>query len=476
MSGTLPPSLSEGVRLLRDGDLSPLDWTRLCLERIEAMDGKLNCFLAVDSAGALAGAEASAKRHANRRPLGALDGVPIALKDLIDSAGWPTTAGLRNPWRAKAERDAFLAARLRAAGAVFLGKLNLHEAAMGATTDNPHYGKTGNPWNPGHTPGGSSGGSGAAVAAGLCAAALGSDTMGSVRIPAAYCGVSGLKPTFGRFSLSGVTPLCWSMDTVGPLAREAGDLALMAAAMDGFDPEHPLARAAPGEAGGRVREPFAPERAVLGVMEGWGAEETEPEVLAAFETALSVLADAGCSIRRFPGADLGLARRHGLVIIEGDAARIYSARMEADPGQFGEDVRAQLNFGAGMEAGRLARAHEYRGRLRARFERVLSDVDAVISPAVPQAAFPFGGEIPSNQACFTAPANLCGLPSVSLPMGFNGAGLPLGLQLTGREWEDARVLALGTFFQTLTDWHRRRPSGESAPDSTPDAEPLPDQA
>ena len=470
MSETLPVSLCEGVRLLRDGDFSPLEWTRLCLERIAAMDGKLNCFLAVDSSGALAAAEASENRHAAGRPLGALDGVPIAIKDLIDLAGWPTTAGLRIPWRAKAARDAFLVGRLRGAGAVVLGKLNLHEAAMGATTDNPHYGKTGNPWRLDHTPGGSSGGSGAAVAAGLCAAALGSDTMGSVRIPAAYCGVSGLKPTFGRISLSGVTPLCWSMDTVGPLAREAGDLALVMEAMDGFDPEHPLARAAPVDAGRRIREVFQPERAALGVMEGWGSGETEPEVLAAFDRALSVLAEAGCVIRRFPGEDLGLARRHGLVIIEGDAARIHAERMAEDPAQFGGDVRAQLTFGGGMEAGRLARAHEYRERLRVRFERVLDQVDAVISPTAPQAPFAFGGEAPANQACFTAPANLCGLPSLSLPMGFDDAGLPLGLQLTGRAWEDQRLLELGAFFQTLTDWHRRRPAMDSAPDSAPAAD------
>jgi len=318
--------------------------------------------------------------------------------------------------------------------------------------------------------------SGAAVAAGLCAAALGSDTMGSVRIPAAYCGVSGLKPTFGRFSLSGVTPLCWSMDTVGPLAREAGDLALMVEAMDGFDPEDPLARAAPESAGARSREGAPPERAVLGVMEGWGGGETQPEVLAAFERVLSALTDAGCVLRRFPGEDLGLARRHGLVIIEGDAARVHGERMTEDPEQFGGDVRAQLSFGANMGVERLARAHEYREKLRVRFERVLAEVDAVISPTVPQAPFAFGGEAPANQACFTAPANLCGLPSVSLPMGFDGAGLPLGFQLTGRAWEDLRLLELGAFFQTLTGWHRRRPALDTIPDSAPDSAPAADQS
>ncbi|MEE8436329.1 MAG: amidase [bacterium] len=463
MLANLTPS-----RLSQDEPLDPVGTMRYLLGRIETYDPTLNCFIALDAEGALKEAAESERRLRSGQSRGPLEGIPVALKDLIDVKGWPTTAGLREPWEACAEEDAFLVSRLREAGAIVLGKLNLHEAAMGATTDNPHYGKTRNPWNPDCTPGGSSGGSGAAVAAMIVPAALGSDTMGSVRIPAAYCGISGLKPTFGRVSLRGVTPLCWSLDTVGPLARDVNDIALLMDALDGFDSGFPHARPAPDE--GKLY-PIAdrnPKEFTLGVIEGWGDGETETAVGEAFRQALKVLQNAGCSVRTFQVEQLELARRHGLIIIEGDAALIHARRLAEHPGQLGSDVRAQLEYGSRMPAGKLAQALEYRELLRSRFRRILSEVDAVISPTAPQAAFPFGGEVPPNQALFTAPASLCGLPALSVPMGFNEQGLPLGLQLTGAPWREDRLLELGKIYQglstklgeaPLSDWTRYIPGG-----------------
>ena len=454
-------SLSSLAAQLRTGKLSPVELVRACLSRIERYDATLNSFLAVFADAALEEAGHSERRFASGAVLGPLDGIPIALKDLIDVAGSPTTAGLAVPWRPRADADAFLVRRLRGQGAVLLGKLNLHEAAMGATNDNPHYGKARNPWNPGHTPGGSSGGSGAAVAAGLCPAALGSDTMGSVRIPAAYCGVSGLVPTYGRVSLNGVAPLCWSMDTVGPLAGSVGDLALVMDAISGFDPDYPHGRRPPADL--PLLAPIAPAEPAsikLGVIENWGdGEEVEPAVAAAFGQALGAFGEMGCEIREYRVEEIGKARRHGLIVIEGDAALVHARMLAEQPERLGDDVRAQIEYGARMAAGKLARAHAYRDRLRHRFAAILEEVDVVTSPATPQAPFAFGTKVPSNQALFSAPANLCGLPALSLPMGFDAAGLPLGLQLIGAPWREARLLQVGQAYQERTDWHTRRPPG-----------------
>jgi len=430
---------------------------RQCLERIAAHDPALHCFLSVAEKAALEQARAAEKRLLAGESRGPLDGLPIALKDLIDVEGQVTSAGLRDPYRINAREDAHVVRRLRRAGMVLLGKLNLHEAALGGTTDNPHHGRTHNPWNPEHTPGGSSGGSGAAVAADLVPAALGSDTLGSVRIPAAYCGVSGLKPTSGRISLRGVTPLSWSLDTVGPLAHDVEDLALLVDALTDYDPRDPQSRASPdATALSPLPEPEQ-DGISLAVIEDWEGNDTDPAVSQAFEAALAVMAGAGCSIKRVKVEGIRLARYFGLLIIEADAARVHRELLSSEPDAVGGDVRMALAYGADMKAGKLAEAWEYRTLLAHKMGQLFKEADAVASPAVPQAAFPFSQETPSSQALFTAPANLCGLPALSLPMGFDGTGLPLGLQLTGRAWGERRLLELGRLFQAHTSWHKRRP-------------------
>ena len=456
-------------RQLRAGTLSPLRLARECLHRIEIQNPTLNAFIAPDPSGALEAAADCEARLRSGRPRSPLEGIPVALKDLIDVAGQPTTAGLREPWKIRAEQDAFVVTRLRAAGAVVLGKTNLHEAAMGATTDNPHHGKTRNPWQPECTPGGSSGGSAAAVAAGLCPAALGTDTMGSVRIPAAYCGLSGLKPTIGRIGVRGVTPLCPALDVVGPLARDVTDLALLLDAMGGFDEADPFARPAPDSHARRAPDAQSlaplterdPGEFTLAVLEPWGADETEPAVAAAFARALGTLEKAGCRLTWHSVPGLERARRHGLILIEAEAARIHAGLLARHPESLGADVRSQLEYGAGVPENKLAAAREQREQLTIALERILAGADAIVSPATPQAAFPFGGTVPANQALFAAPASLGGFPALSLPMGFDDRGLPLGLQLTGARWGEKRLLELGRVYQSLTDWHRRSPPGYS---------------
>ncbi len=406
---------------LAAGDFDAVELLAAYEARIAAEEGRIHAYLARTDGQARSDAEASAARARDGARLGPLDGVPIAIKDNIDVAGVVTTNGFAHG--VMAARDADVVAKLRAAGAVVLGKLNMHEGALGATTDNPHHGRTENPWAAG-----SSGGSGAAVAGRLAAATLGSDTMGSVRLPAAYCGVVGLKPSFGVISNDGVHLLTDGLDHVGPLTRRVADAGLM---LDGMT-------------GTRVGPPLAAELAGLRVatLANYDSVEIEPDIQAGFAAALTRLSGAGAGVEThtLAGYDPRGACRAGLVVIEAEGWVLHESgivqRREAYSGEF----LKMLEYGRDVAAPRLARAAITVRRSARDFTALLGEVDVVAAPAAAQVAFPFGAEVPVNQADLTGLANFAGAPSISLPMGLSSAGLPMSLQLTAAPGADRRLL------------------------------------
>ena len=417
----------DAARALASGALTSRVLVEACLERIDAENPTLNAFIHV--AGDLARAEAD-RSDARRRegaPMSPLDGVPIALKDNIDIIGHPTTNGLGTAWTP--DRDAGVVTLLRERGLVLIGKANMHEGALGATTDNPHHGRADNPAAPGHTPGGSSGGSSAAVAGRLCPGALGTDTMGSVRLPAAYCGIVGLKPSRGHWPNGGVAPLASGLDTVGPMARTVEDTAML------IDLPH-------------SRNPL--DRIVLASIDNIDGADIEDEAWEAYQEALGRLESAGVTIRRvrLTDYDPSPARRAGLIISEVEGAVAHEAMMQARPEAFSAGFRAMLDYGATVPAAKYVKALREVERIGAAFAGILDNVDAIVGPAAPQLAFPVDAPVPVNQADFTAPANFAGCPGISIPIP-RSSGRPVGLHLMAGLGRDVHLLGIAAAAETL---------------------------
>lgn len=420
---------------LRAGVVDARALTEAHLDAIAVYDRALNSYLHVDAAGARAQAAESARRLAQGAAR-ALEGVPVAVKDNLDVAGLPTTAGMATRRGRIAARDAGAVARLRAAGCVILGKLNMHEAALGADNDNPHFGACHNPHRIGHTPGGSSGGSAAAVAAGLAAASLGSDSMGSVRIPASYCGVFGLKPSRGLVSTAGSVKVSSRLDHVGPLARSARDLGALLAVLAGYDPGCPasrplaLAPAVPGPLRiGVLRLPMLP---------------LEADIAADFERGLALLAALGHALEPIDcGAfEPGPARRAGLLVCELEMLAEHAEDWTHSRDLFSPALAAMLAFAERQGASALGRALARIDQARVNLQRWLAPFDLLVAPTTPQRAFAFGSAVPANQADFTCLASFAGLPALSLPLPVAAGALPLGMQLVGPHGADLRLLAL----------------------------------
>ena len=439
MSDPTTLTIVEAAAALRAGSLSAKALLDAYLARIERHDRTLNCFITVMAAAARKAASEADRHRAGGALRSPLDGIPIGLKDNIDAAGAPTTNGM--DWRRTPDEDAHVVARLRQAGAVILGKLNMHEGAFGATTDNPHHGRTQNPWRHGYTPGGSSGGSAAAVAARLCAAALGTDTMGSVRMPAAYCGITGLIATKGLISTRGVVPLSFSLDRVGPLCRSVDDLGLMLEAMAGFDAASPESARPPDP-------PLDPLRGGLsgwkvGVLANFETIEKEPDIAVAFADALDLIeaSGAGIQILDLAGFDPAAARRAGLLISEAEAAFAFKDEMSDDPGAFSAGFLKMLEYGRDAPAWRLVKAQRIVAECGNAFRRLFDAVDLVVTPTTPQTAFSFERAAPDNQAEFAAIANFSGCPALSLPCGLSSDGLPIGVHLIAPPFQETRLLA-----------------------------------
>ncbi len=452
MTGLTELSVRDAATALAAGDITSRALAQAYLDRIAAIDGDVNAYITVTAETALAQADESDARAAR---LGPLDGVPIALKDNIDVAGVTTTNGMGPRNHPVPATDAPVVARLRAAGAVLLGKLNMHEGALGATTDNAHHGRAQNPWARGVTPGGSSGGSGAAVAARLCAAALGTDTMGSVRLPAAYCGVAGLKPTFGLVSTRGVAPLSWRLDHVGPLCRTVADLGLMLDAMAGHDPDSMESVAAPDAGGYAAEAPHNLTDVRVGVIANFDTVEISADVLHGFQAALARLESMGAREQRLtlPDYDPSLARRAGLLVSEAEAAVFHEPDLADHPAAFSDTFRSMLAYGRDVKGDRLVKAERTVQHAGFALRRAFDEVDVIAAPTTPQTAFPFDQPVPANQADLTAPANFAGCPAVSLPCGVSESGLPLGLQLIGPPFSERYLLGLAMAFEAACGYH-----------------------
>jgi aspartyl-tRNA(Asn)/glutamyl-tRNA(Gln) amidotransferase subunit A len=448
-----------GRRIARR-ELSPVEVTRALLERIERLDARLNAFLTVSADRALTEATAAEREIAAGQSRGPLHGVPMALKDLFDTAGLATTAGSRILAGNLPARDAAATERLRAAGLVLLGKTSLHEFAYGTTSDNPHYGPCRNPWDLERSPGGSSGGNGAGLAAGLFPLSLGTDTGGSIRIPAGACGVVGLKPTLGRVSRRGVFPLSWSLDTVGPMARTVEDAALLLNVIAGPDPGDEWCSTRPAEDFARELERGA-RGLTLGVPRAWFFDGVGPAVGAAVRAALEVLERAGARRIEVTLPDMAQAHTAAHAILASEASALHEPWLRARPGDYGGDVRRALELGHLIPAVDYVNARRMQAQVRAGFRAALAEADVLIVPTLPGAP-PRVGEPMSREPAvawnrFMTPGNLTGFPALSLPCGFDEARLPVGLQIIGRPFEEVTVLRAGRAFERATDWHERRP-------------------
>jgi aspartyl-tRNA(Asn)/glutamyl-tRNA(Gln) amidotransferase subunit A len=455
-------TLAQASTLVEKRKLSPVELTDACIARAEALEPRLHAYITQTFDSAREEAKRAEAEIAAGKRRGPLHGVPFALKDLYETAGVRTTAGSKLREHFIPPDDAHVVTLLKQAGVVQLGKLNMHEWALGATNINKYFPSPRNPWDPERITGGSSGGSGVAIATGMCLGTLGSDTGGSIRIPASLCGVTGLKPTYGRVSLRGVVPLSWSLDHSGPLARTALDCALVLQAIAGFDPGDPACIDRPVDdyvtgIGGGVR----------GVRIGiptnffFDSDAVNGEVAAAVNEATKALAAVGAELKPVEVPDILRGARANGTILVADAAAYHEETLRDHPDDVQDTVLARLQGGANVSGPAYARARRTQAEFKAALRGLFHDIDLLVAPTTPVVAQPFpdGDNTATTGALtrHTGPFNIAGLPSISVPCGLSAEGLPIGMMLTGRPWEEALVLRAAHAYQQATDWHTRRP-------------------
>jgi aspartyl-tRNA(Asn)/glutamyl-tRNA(Gln) amidotransferase subunit A len=460
-------SLSELAAAIAARKVSALEATEACLERAARLDGRLRSFITLDGEGARARARALDAELATGRRRGALHGVPLAYKDLCHVPGLPTSCGTRTREYFTGDVACTAVVRLVAAGAVSLGKLNMSELALGPFGDNPHHGDVDNPWKSGHVAGGSSSGSGAAVAAGLAFGALGSDTGGSIRLPAACCGIVGLKPTYGRVSRAGVMPLSWSLDHVGPMTRTVRDAALMLEVIAGHDPlDGTSSHRSVGTPADGLETPVRGLR--LALPDNYYLDGVTADVRAAVETAARALESLGARVQSLRLPDPAPLIDVANILARSEASTIHARVARERPHELGAAVRARLEVGFHISAHDYLQAARLRVRLaRAFVEEVFAEVDAILVPTIPEPApalaavtAPPVDAVVRRMGRFsrlTRPFNALGLPVLSVPAGLTADGRPLGLQIAGRPFAEATVLRVGHAWEQASGWRARRP-------------------
>ena len=451
---------------LRRRELSPVEVTEAVLERIAQADGSLNSYITVLSDQALQQARQAERELQRGEYRGPLHGVPLAVKDLVWTKGVATTCGSAILRDFAPQEDATLMTHLREAGAVLLGKLNMHEFAYGVTGEDSAFGACHNPWDRDRVPGGSSSGSGAAVAAGLAYGAIGTDTGGSIRIPAALCGIVGLKPTYGRVSRYGVVPLSWSFDHVGPLTRSVEDAALMLQAIAGYDPRDAASAEAsvPNFTHGLQSQVKGLR---LGVPREYFFDALDPEVAGAVRSATALLGELGAQVQEVSIPLLEDAGPTWNASVMPEATAYHLPYLKARADQYTPAVRDRLELGLFIPAVAYLQAQRARRLLTQQFQEVFQQVDAIVTPTTPTPAPLIGGEevelggrrhdARRSLGVLTRVADLTGMPCITVPCGFSSRGLPLGLQVMARHFDEATALRVAYAYELATDWHKRHP-------------------
>ena len=456
-------SIADAARLLRRKKISPRELTDAAIARIERENPGLNAFITILAQWARREARAAEREIARGRWRGPLHGIPISLKDNFWTRGIRTTGGSKILKDFVPSRDSDVAAGLAEAGAILIGKTNMHEFAYGITSENPHYGAVRNPWARDHGAGGSSGGSAVAVATGMGFGSFGTDTGGSIRIPSALCGTVGLKPTFGLVSVAGVIPLAETLDHVGPIARSVADVCILLEAVAG---KYPKGATVPDYRKLRKNRPL---KIRLGWPKQYFFERVDAELLEIFEMAARVFRSLGTRVETIslerpvesaePSTNIALA----------EATRYHESQgyWPARAGDYGDDVRTRLEMGEKIRAVDYLRALEWKQGLVKEFDAAFERFDAILAPASPIAAPRIGqtevsinGEketVRSALVRVNRPANFTGHPAISIPCGFTREGLPLGLQLIGPRWSEAKLLAIALAYEEATEWHTRHP-------------------
>jgi aspartyl-tRNA(Asn)/glutamyl-tRNA(Gln) amidotransferase subunit A len=456
----LQSSILEIAEKLKKRTISPVELTRDCLERIEKLNSTLNAFITITADSAMAQARQAEEEIQHGRWRGPLHGIPLALKDIIDTAGVRTTAASALFKDRIPNEDAEVVRRLKDSGAIFLGKQNLHEFAYGGSSMVSYYGEVRNPWNLAYIAGGSSGGSAAAVAAGLCYGAIGTDTAGSIREPAALCGVVGLKPTYGRVSAQGVIPLSWSLDHVGPIAATVSDAAVILQAIAGFDARDINSADVSvadyiSAVGGRVKA------LRIGVPRAYFFEGLDAEIESAVNRALSVLTTQGADIR-----EIELDVTTDRTVQSAESYAYHAEHVARTPELYQPETLRRIRTGADVSAMDYIHRRQELEKARREIVGAFKDVDVLVTTAAPLPP-PTITKLKHNPDQLrpteilllrnTRPVNVWGLPAISVPCGFTTGGLPIGLQIIGPHGGEALVLQTAQSYEQATDWHKRRP-------------------
>ena len=452
-----PFTLSTALQALHEQTVTARELAEACFRQIDRLNPQLNAFITVLDFQSALEAQVPATVH----PVtSALRGIPIAVKDLFDTAGLRTTIGSLFFSDYVPEADAFVVQKIKQAGAIIVGKTNTHEIALGVTGNNPHYGTARNPWDTSRIPGGSSSGSAIAVATGMALGALGTDTGGSIRIPASLCGIVGLKPTYGRVSLRGVFPLSWNLDHVGPLTKCVKDAALMLQVISAYDPLDPTSqKMLTGDYLGHLNDDMEGRKIALGT--GEFIDGAEPEIINAVCEAAKVYEAMGCKVQEVNVDWLREAAMANRTMTQSDGAAVHRDRLREHPEMFGDDIRRRLEDGAKTSSTDYILARRTQVEMRKRFEQFFETYDLLLTPSTPIAAPTVEGHDAVEQAGrltrFTSPFNLTGLPALSVPCGFTQNGLPIGLQIISRAWAESKVLNAGYSYEQSTEWHKAMP-------------------
>jgi len=453
-------SILETSELLRKRELSPVELTNNCLDQIEKLNPTLNAFITVTAELALTQARAAEAEILRGHWRGPLHGIPLAVKDLIDTAAIRTTAASALFKDRVPSEDAEVVRRLKEAGAILLGKQNLHECSYGGSSMISYYGEVHNPWDPARIAGGSSGGSAASVAAGLGYGAVGTDTAGSIREPAALCGIVGLKPTYGRVSVRGVIPLSLSLDHIGPIARTVSDAAVMLQVIAGHDASDPNSAEMPvPDYVAGLRDGVKQLR--IGLPRKFFYEDLDPEIASAVEQAIGVLRTVGCDL-----SEIEIEVPTDRTLQTAESYAYHKKFASRSPELYQPETLRRIRKGEDISAAEVEQSRRELKQIRSEVQKGFEGVDVLLTPSTPVPAAVID-ELKQDPELLrphellllrnTRPVNVWGLPAISIPCGFTAAGLPIGLQIIGPQWREDRVLQLAYAYEQATDWHKRSP-------------------